>query len=320
MLSRALARGLSPAGSRARLSVLIFHRVLPAPDPLFPEEPDAGRFDQILAWLGNSFNVLPLDQAARRLSEGTLPSRAVAITFDDGYEDNCSVALPILRRHGVSATFFIASGFLDGGRMWNDTVVESVRATRGPVLNLDALGLGRYPVETWSDKRAVIDTLLPMLKYLPLRERVERAEAIAGAAGLTELPGNLMMSSEQVRSLRVAGMQVGAHTRDHPILSRLDDREARDQICGSKADLEAILGESVGLFAYPNGKPKRDYTDVHVVMLREAGFETAVSTSTGASQRGSDRLQLPRFTPWDRSEQRFALRLARNMLREGVVA
>ena len=119
----------SPAGTKARLQVLIFHRVLPVPDPLFPDEVDARRFDELCGWLKGWFNMLSLDDAVARIKTGTLPTRAACITFDDGYADNYQVALPILRRHGLTATFFVATGFLDGGRMWNDTVIESVRLT-----------------------------------------------------------------------------------------------------------------------------------------------------------------------------------------------
>lgn len=320
MLTRLVSGALSQSGAGAALSILIFHRVLPEPDPLFPDEPDQQRFNQILGWLGRSFNVLPLDQAIRGLEQGSLPSRAVAISFDDGYEDNHSVALPILKRHRMTATFFIATGFIDGGRMWNDTVAESVRACRCEEIDLTALGLARYPVRTWSEKRMAVKAVLPALKYLPRGEREARADAVAEACKVGSLPTGLMMSSGQVRDLRKSGMQLGAHTHDHPILARLDDATARAQIRGSKAQLEAILGESVSLFAYPNGKPGRDYTAAHVRMLEEAGFEAAVSTAVGVSRCGSHRLQLPRFTPWDNSEWRFGLRLARNMLRRGALA
>ena len=123
---RTAAHWLSPGGAQARLSILIFHRVLPGPDPLQPDVPEAQRFEQILRWVARWFQVLPLDEAVARLAARTLPARAVAITFDDGYADNATVALPVLKRVGFPATFFIATSFLDGGRMWNDTVIESV--------------------------------------------------------------------------------------------------------------------------------------------------------------------------------------------------
>jgi len=121
----------SPAGQRAGLSILVFHRVLPEPDPLFPNEVDAQRFDALLGWVKDWFSVLPLEEAVERLQRNRLPERAAAITFDDGYADNYAVALPILQRQGLSAMFFIATGFLNGGRMFNDTAIETVRRCVG---------------------------------------------------------------------------------------------------------------------------------------------------------------------------------------------
>ena len=316
MLTRLLASVFSPAGRRAALSILIFHRVLPVCDPLFPEEPDRKRFDEILGWLAGSFNVISLDRAVRDLEAGCLPARAVAITFDDGYEDNFSVALPLLQKHGLNATFFVSSGFLDGGRMWNDTIVESIRRFSGDVIDLGAIGLGQFPAREWREKRQAINALLPRLKYLSPEERLAQANALARIC-TADLPDDLMMSSEQVRGLRAAGMVVGAHTLNHPILAQVEEAVARNEIEGSKVQLEAILSEPVSLFAYPNGKPGRDYTGIHARMVREAGFTAAVSTSIGAARSATDLMQLPRFTPWDRSELRFGLRLVDNMRKEG---
>ena len=122
-----------------KLSILIFHRVLPETDPLFPDEPDARRFDQVMGWVKTWFNVMPLDAAVDALKKRNLPARAMAITFDDGYADNRTTALPILKRHGLSATFFIATGYLNGGRMWNDTVIESIRKSQAKSLELDGI-------------------------------------------------------------------------------------------------------------------------------------------------------------------------------------
>ena len=122
---------LSPAGRRARLSVLIFHRVHAQRDLLFPDEPDAARFAALLDHLKTWCNVLPLTEAVRLLRSDALPARSLCITFDDGYADNRTVALPALRAAGLTATFFVTTGYLDGGRMWNDTVIESVRRAHG---------------------------------------------------------------------------------------------------------------------------------------------------------------------------------------------
>ena len=312
----------SGRGTDARLSVLIFHRVLPAPDSLFPGEIDAAAFHAICGWLHGWCRVLPLDEAMRRLADGSLPARACAITFDDGYADNRTVALPILQAHGLCATFFIACSFLDGGRMWNDTVIEAVRRT-----TLSALDLREFPggspqalVPTGSDeqRRHVIDDLLRHLKYLPTDERVAAAERLAEIARVAP-PTDLMMTTQQLRELHAGGMQIGAHTVTHPILARLDRSAARNEMVAGRAQLEALLDAPVRLFAYPNGKPGTDYTAETVALARCAGFDAAFSTAWGAARRDGDRFQVPRFTPWDRTPWRFGLRMAANLRRRGTV-
>lgn len=307
----------SPAGSRGRLSILIFHRVLARADPLFPEEVDARRFDAICGWLRSWFNVLPLDRAVALLSDGRLPARAAAITFDDGYADNHELALPILQRHGLHATFFIATGFLDGGRMFNDSVIDAIRLTALQDLDLRDLDLGfEAPLSLAGEacRRVAIERILPKVKYLPLPRRQATVDALVRRCGAS-LPRDLMMSRAQVRALHRAGMGIGGHTRSHPILARLDEESQRAEILGGKRDLEAILDAPVSLFAYPNGKPVEDYSAVSVRVVRSAGFSAAVSTAWGAASAAMDRFQLPRFTPWDRDRYRFAFRLLGNLAR-----
>jgi peptidoglycan/xylan/chitin deacetylase (PgdA/CDA1 family) len=257
---------------------------------------------------------MPLDDAVAGLRAGQLPAAAAAITFDDGYADNHLLALPILRRHGLCATFFVATGFLDGGRMWNDTLIESVRRWRGEALdpadlglpNIDVLQLGNVTA-----KRAAIDRLLMLVKYLPASKRQQVVGLMEHQCGAV-LPVDLMMRSEQVRSLRRAGMQIGAHTVTHPILALTDEAGARAEISGSRAALESLLGERVGLFAYPNGKPGEDYTPRDVGIVRELGFDAAVSTAWGVTDAYADPFQMRRFTPWDRHPLKYAWRLAMN--------
>jgi peptidoglycan/xylan/chitin deacetylase (PgdA/CDA1 family) len=302
----------SPSGKNGRLSIFIFHRVLPQPDPLFPDEPDAKRFDEILGWIGSWFNVLPLDSAISRLKNLSLPSRAAAITFDDGYADNFAVALPILLKHKLSATFFIATGFLDGGRMWNDTIIESVRTCSWEALDLNPVGLGTYSVGSTLEKREAITAIISKVKYRSTIERVEITDSIANLANALP-PNDLMMTTQQVRKMREAGMQIGAHTVSHPILASIDIAEARYEMAESKSFLEKLLGEKVPLFAYPNGKPGVDYRPEHVALAEKLGFDAAVSTATGSAGRGVDTYQIPRFTPWDRNQYRFAMRSLRNL-------
>ncbi len=319
MLFRSAFSLASPAGRRAGLSILIFHRVLPEPDSLFPGEVDARRFDALMGWMQDWFNVLPLCEAVKRLQRGSLPARAAAITFDDGYADNHEVALPILQRHGLSATFFIATGFLNGGRMFNDTVIETVRRCAEPALDLTRLGLGLHDLRSLDARRQAIAALLDSIKYQPLAQRLETVSAMAETADVT-LPDDLMMTARQVKALHEAGMEIGAHTVRHPILARLETEAAEQEIADSRDYLQELLGEPVTLFAYPNGKPEADYRCEHAAMARRLGFLAAVSTTWGVARGSSDCFQLPRFTPWERPRWRFGLNLLRNYGRTPAVA
>ncbi|MBS0366438.1 MAG: polysaccharide deacetylase family protein [Proteobacteria bacterium] len=308
-LLRAGAGALSRRSRAAALLVLIYHRVLPRLDPLQPGEPDAADFARQMDLLAGSFRVLPLREAVARLSGGTLPARSVCITFDDGYANNYEIALPILAARGLPATVFVACGYLDGGRMFNDTVIESVR--QAPVeFDLGALALPRFRLTDDAARGRAIDAIIAQLKYLPVPQRNERALAVAAAARAT-LPDDLMMTSRQLRALHAAGIEIGAHTVNHPILTQVDAATARREIMLSRQRLEELTGAAVRSFAYPNGRPQRDYGVRDVALVREAGFDLALSTSWGVAGRSSDLLQLPRVAPGSGTDaRRFGARLA----------
>ena len=307
-------RMLSPAGTRARLSIFIFHRVLPAPDPMQPGEPDAARFEQIVRFVARHFHVLPLGEAARKLRAGQLPPAAACITFDDGYADNLDVAAPILVRQGVPATFFVSTGFIGGGRMWNDTVIEALRRAPRGDLDWTSFGAGRWRIDDVASRIDACRAALAHLKPMEPTQRLQITTEIGHAAGLPS-QSDLMLTRAGVVQLRDMGMEIGAHTVNHPILRSVSDRVAADEIGGSRETLAQWLGEAPRVFAYPNGVPGRDYTGRDVRLVRQAGFDVAASTAKGVATVGSDMLQLPRFTPWDQQMGRFALRCAANIVR-----
>jgi len=307
------ALGLFGTVVSSRLSILIFHRVHAAPDPLFPFEPDAQRFESLMRFVASTFRVMTLGEAVDRLAQDTLPPRSLVITFDDGYADNAEVALPILKRLGLRATFFISTGFLNGGRMWNDSVIECLRSSSRETIDLASYGLGQQSLRTIADRRNCIELLLPRIKYLPLQERTEAVFDLQRLSGMAKLPDDLMMSSAQVQSMHHVGMEIGAHTVYHPILKSLSADEAEREIGEGRRVLEYILDAPVDVFAYPNGRPGKDYDVSHVEIIRKLGFRGAVSTAPGAAQHGVDLFELPRFTPWGNAKYVWAARLALNM-------
>lgn len=300
-----------PAGKRAKLSIVIYHRVLPEADHFLNDGSNIQSFDRQLRYLTRNFHVLSLSEAVAHLRAATLPARAVCITFDDGYADNAEIALPLLQKYGVSATFFVATGFLDGGRMWNDTVIEAFRRAKGNTIDLREIGLQQYTVTTLDERRQALFSVIDRLKYLEPAIRQSQVDKLAQIIA-AKLPDDLMMTSAQVRLLHDHGMEIGGHTVNHPILASMDEAAARAEITQGKNYLETITGAAVRFFAYPNGKPGKDYLPAHVKMISELGFEAAVSTAWGTARHGDDLFQLPRFTPWDRKEWPYVLRMLRN--------
>ncbi len=150
------------------------------PDALNDWDPTAPEFESQMRALSRFFTPLALGEGVERLRNGNLPAHAACVTFDDGYRDNVDVALPILRRHGVPATFFIATGYLNGGRMWNDTVIESIRASDCRSSISSHSGIGVVSLSTAELRRKAIGEILAALKHLPSEEREAK---VAGNRG-----------------------------------------------------------------------------------------------------------------------------------------
>jgi peptidoglycan/xylan/chitin deacetylase (PgdA/CDA1 family) len=314
-LAESAARAALAVASRNRLSVLIYHRVPAEPDELLPGEPCAAEFERTMRWVKSVFNVIPLAEGVVGIKSGKLPARALSITFDDGYANNATVAAPILKRLGLHATFFIATGYLDGGCMFNDAVIEAVRSFQGDQLDLADMGLGVHSTASLMDRRRALDAILAGVKYFPDAERGEVAAQVAARAGVS-LPTDLMMTSEQAAELGRSGFTLGGHTVTHPILAKLELTLARTEIEEGRRRVDELAGARTSLFAYPNGKPERDYDQTSVRLVRELGFDGAVTTSRGAATLHSSPFEIPRFTPWDSRDLRFALQVGSNAVRD----
>ncbi len=303
---------LTPPG---RLLVLHYHQVLAQADPLRPDVFTAAEFAVHLGALAEAFSVVPLGEGVEMLRSSKLPRRAVAISFDDGYADNFSVALPVLQRHGLTATFFVATGYLDGGCMFNDLVIEACRFAPRGRWQVELPGLDSLGIDSTASRVAALDQIIRAIKYL--EPAVRESHALRLLAGVGQPPPELMMTSEQLRSLQLAGMEIGGHTHSHPILARLDSADALREICQGRSVLQDILGYPPALFAYPNGKPDEDYLPRDTELVSQAGYAAAFTTAWGCATQGSDMLQLPRISSWDRQSLKFCLRILRSYFSAG---
>lgn len=294
------------------LTIFAYHRVLPEPDLLRPGEVVAEAFEKQIHFLFRNFSVLPLREAASRLKQGNLPARACCITFDDGYADNLTVALPILEKYQLPATVFVATGYLDGQRMFNDAVIDIVAASPQAWLDLEELDLGRHRLESIDNRQAAITAILKRFRYRSPETREADLARMLDIAACGSLPEGTMLNRTQVKELAERGVEIGGHTVTHPILVAVSDERAQAEIVAGKQELEAITNKPVKVFAYPNGKPHSDYAARHVAMARSAGFELAVTTTNGVATPTTDIYQLPRFMPWGASMTKLAARMAYN--------
>ena len=296
---------------RNKLSILIYHRVLSEPDPYWRGILNADEFRTQMQLVRRLFNPVSLPKAIDGLKNNSLPPRALAITFDDGYADNATTALPILKELGLTATFFIATDFINGGAMWLDKTVEAIREYPDSEINLEKIGLGCSKTKTIKERRQLLGNILYAFRYMEIDERNEKAAYIIEKSKPVDLR-SIMLTSEQLLTMSNAGMTIGAHTKGHPNLCKISSEHAYEEIYGSKKVLENITNQPVDLFAYPFGKENQDFSRQHATMVQELGFKAAVTTDIGVSDNNSNLYRLPRFTPWDKSRTRFALRLATN--------
>jgi peptidoglycan/xylan/chitin deacetylase (PgdA/CDA1 family) len=236
---------------------------------------------------------MPISMArvADWLSHGApLPQNALAVTVDDGYRDFYQVAYPLFREYGIPATVYLVSDFLDRELwLWVDQVRYAFLHGKVPHAELattQARKQAAYEM-TESAKRMPNGERLRLLAELPARLQV--------ALPREAPPQYEPLRWDEVREMVAAGFEFGAHTRTHPVLSRLAGaEELADEIAGSKRQIERQVGCPVDHFCYPNGS-KEDFGPDAVEAVRMAGFRTAVTTETGLNYPGADPFQLVRI-------------------------
>jgi peptidoglycan/xylan/chitin deacetylase (PgdA/CDA1 family) len=292
------------------LNVLTFHRVLQKVDPLQLDWPCVDEFRRRLVWLQSVSSVLPLPEALDAVFINKTPGVFSSITFDDGYLDNHQIALPVLESLGLKATFFISTAYLSGGLMFNDLVRETIRALAIPRVSIASMGIYDAPCLSNQEKLLLCRRINQILKYMPVDERDAGALHIADVLGFQSKP-NLMMNSDHLRDMSKRGMCIGSHSHRHVIANTVSLNTFVDDVALSKTTLTQLVDQPITLFAFPNGKPEKDFSAAHQGSLRELGFRAAFSTENGSITRSRSLFDLPRFSPWSKSHTRSYLQLSR---------
>ena len=289
-----LVRLLGWLARRKGLLTLAYHRVgawenQPFDDELFSATAD--EFETQIRYLRDDFELLSIDSLLQAIQGDRLDLQrpSALITFDDGYRDNCEVAFPILRWFGVPAVFFVAAGYIDQPRLaWWDRVAYIVKSTSKDALTLDCPAPVSINLIETGRSRAIQQILriymrTPQMNQPRFFSRLEaQAEVTVDAEALGR---DLFMSWDQIRELKRGGMEIGAHTYDHPVLSRLSEEAQSRELWRSKQRLESETGRPIRVMAYPVGKHDC-FTAVTQRVARNAGYRAAFSYYGGFNRRG----------------------------------
>ncbi len=277
------------------ITVLTYHRIAPAnaaaalDDGVVDARPE--QLEKQLAFVKRWFRPVGIDDLlAHANGERSLPRNPALVTFDDGYRDNHDVALPILLRHGIRATFFVSTDFIERRRLfWWDRVARVLKRSPRDRIAMEYPQHLEWALRGPVARRAAIRRALRIIKDVPqldverFLDEIERAAGFAlGAEEERRLVDETVMTWEHVVALRRAGMDVQSHTRTHRVLQTLGPAELTDELEGSRKTLEAVLGERVRAISYPVGKPLRSLPAVRDA-VRKAGYELGFSNGTGVS-------------------------------------
>lgn len=318
LLSRGGAFRMGEWVSRSELRVLTYHRVVPRGSlgggPRPPNTLCSDEFDEQMAFVSRRFRVVTGPEL-RGIVTGELrsPRYALAVTFDDGYRNNFEYAFPILRKHGVHATFFLTTRLIGTTteRLWFDRLDRLSTTTPFQVLvsKLQRLEPSLAGASGDGDRVRAALKRLPVERLSQLLDALERSQksVVSGS----EEPGlHALMSWDEVRTLASAGMTIGSHTENHQILASVPPDRVREELVTSRKRIEEETGQPCWCFAYPNGGP-HDFRNTDERAVREAGYLCAFTQTLGTIGSLSARFALPRIPVPDSGDLRvLRLRLS----------
>lgn len=214
----------------------------------------------------------------------------VLLTFDDGYLDNLTLAVPVLKAHDASAAFFLITGQLDEPSriQWWDRIAWQVRRCVGKTIALSQPEPGTIPVTAENLERSIA-AVLARFRSAGIDEalffaELDAAAGVSGDAARSSEP--LMMSWDDARAMRDAGMTIGLHTDTHTILSRLDEAGQRREIVTCRGKLKDKLGIDADMLAYPVGTHAA-FSPVTKDVARACGLTAAFSFYGGSNKPGA---------------------------------
>ena len=255
------------------------------------------QFTEQLEYLSRHYRCLPVDEALEALRAGRLTEPTACITFDDGYANNRSIALPILESLRLPATIYLTTGLVGTERrLWTTALELAIRRTPLEELDLESFGHGKVALGSDAERARLASRITEALKLRPVAEReaiLSRLHADTGSAGAEDAGAFAMMGWDDARDMLATGLVTfGAHTINHDVLSRVDDVRVASEVEGSMRRVAEELGEC-RTFAFPNGR-EIDFDARAIAAVRRAGGTAAMSTREGLNGAKEDFFALRR--------------------------
>jgi peptidoglycan/xylan/chitin deacetylase (PgdA/CDA1 family) len=201
------------------------------------------------------------------------------VTFDDGYKDNYRYAFPILKKYKIPATIFLVTGHIDTGNLfWFEKVGYIIWKTKIKRLKLDSFG--DFPLNSVNNRLLSAFKIVEKMKKIKDEKKnilIEKLINISKVEIPHDLGRDVILSWDEIKEMNEWGIDFGAHTVSHPILTRISLEQAKFEISQSKKEIEKRLGRSVKTFAYPNGTHE-DFNTKIIDLVKESGFTCAVTT------------------------------------------
>jgi peptidoglycan/xylan/chitin deacetylase (PgdA/CDA1 family) len=239
-------------------------------------------FKKQLRFLGKYRSVIGLGDMVESIRRGDDIRNTVALTFDDGYENNYTVAASILSAFRMPATFFLATGYIGGNRwMWTDRVEHTLDHTERNKVTISGMP-GIISLGTLTEKKLALSRIKGNLKQQTREYCESYARELEDDLGVKErepFGDYRFMNWQHVKALSNAGFEVGAHTVNHPILSRISRVDALREILDSRDRIRAEIDKCSAVFCYPNGK-STDYS-AEIAAICQIHFRAALSTNRG---------------------------------------
>ena len=268
--------------------------------------PSGAWFRRALETIGRWYRFVEVAEVRGFFTAGQRFNNGCLVTFDDGEHSFADEALPVLEALGVPAVLFVSPGVLSGGNYW----FQDLRTLRAQVGD-DAIRQAAAVQLSVPAEQVASYSVLALLKSLRLAQIRRLLDDLAAQNGV-RFDQRWNLTLDEVAALdRHPLVTIGAHSLHHPILANETDDVAEREIAGSVADLQALLGRPVDLFAYPNGARGLDYGAREQRLLRECGVRLAFATDTGFFNGRTDPLAIPRAAlSGDESGREIQARLA----------